>query len=260
MVSKTQIQYIRSLTIHKFRNKNRQFIVEGPKLVSELLSSKFPCDKIYALEEWINNYRDKVGSKVEIIEISQIELKKISSQKTPNQVLAVVNMHDPPKWSGSPNMKGITLLLDGISDPGNMGTIIRTSDWFGIDNIICSENCVDVYNPKVIQATMGSIFRIGIYYVEIDKYLQNLPTHLTIYGTVLDGENIYEQELEKNCIVLIGNESHGISENLIPFIKKKIRIPDYSNGKSFTAESLNVSVAAAIVIAEFRRKIGSESD
>ncbi len=167
--------------------------------------------------------------------------------------MAVVKI--PDQQEELPDMdKNLVLMLDNISDPGNLGTIIRTADWFGVQHIICSENCADVYNPKVVQATMGSIFRIKIQYKMLKKILQTLPVKIPIYGTLLDGNNIYEADLEKNGVILIGNESHGISENLFPFVTKKIRIPGYSPEKSSSAESLNASIAAAIVLAEFRRR------
>lgn len=146
----------------------------------------------------------------------------------------------------------LILMLDNISDPGNMGTIIRTADWFGVQHIICSENCVDVFNPKVVQASMGSIFRVKIHYKKSEEFLQNISVGIPIYGTLLNGKSIYETHLSRNGIILIGNESHGISTHLLPFIKSKISIPGFSKGKS--AESLNASIAASIVLAEFRRQ------
>lgn len=254
MLSKSQIQYITSLALTKHRRTNNQFIAEGPKLIDELLSSRFVCDKVYAVKDWIEKNKNKIYDDIEVFEISEQELQKISTLKTPNQVLAIVNI--PKQALGKTTMAGnnINLMLDRISDPGNMGTIIRTADWFGVQNLICSEDCVDVFNPKVVQATMGSIFRVNIHYVSPEIYLQDISTELPIYGTRLEGENLYDAELEKNCIMLIGNESHGIKENLSPFIKKYIRIPHYSIEKSSSAESLNASIAAAIVIAEHRRR------
>jgi TrmH family RNA methyltransferase len=145
-------------------------------------------------------------------------------------------------------------MLDSISDPGNLGTIIRTADWFGIQDVVCSENCVDVYNPKVVQATMGSIFRVKTHYQKLEEILRNIEYVVPVFGALLDGDNIYEADLENNGFILIGNESHGITKSLLPFVKKKIRIPVYSPEKSSSAESLNASVAAAIVLAEFRRQ------
>jgi RNA methyltransferase, TrmH family len=258
MLSKSRIQFINSLAINKYRKINRKFIAEGPKIVGELLLSGFVCEGIYALGGWIENNLTRLPKEIEIIEITEKELKRISSLKTPNQVVAVVNMPLEAPTEIPVPQENIVLLLDGISDPGNMGTIIRTADWFGIQNILCSENCVDVYNPKVVQATMGSIFRVNVNYVSPEKYLERLPKNIPVYATMLDGKNLYEAVQDKKCVLLIGNESHGISEYILPYVTKKIRIPDYSFAKSFTAESLNASVAAAIVIAEFRRKWSAE--
>ena len=253
MLSKSQIQLITSLGINKFRRINGRFIAEGPKLVQELLQSSYTAETLYATEEWIHENRPGINKDFQIIPITENELNRISCLKKPNQVLAVVKI--PDQQEELPDMdKNLVLMLDNISDPGNLGTIIRTADWFGVQHIICSENCANVYNPKVVQATMGSVFRIKIQYKMLKKILQILPVKIPIYGTLLDGNNIYEADLEKNGVILIGNESHGISENLLPFVKKKIRIPGYSPSKSSSAESLNASIAAAIVLAEFRRR------
>ena len=257
MLSKSQIQLITSLRINKFRKKNGRFIAEGPKLVQELLLSSFAAETLCATEEWIHENGSRIKKDVQLISITEKELNRISALKKPNQVLAVVKIPDQPEQL--PDMdKNLVLMLDNISDPGNLGTIIRTADWFGVQHIICSENCADVYNPKVVQATMGSIFRVKIQYQILKEILQSLPDEIPIYGTLLDGNNIYEADLEKNGVILIGNESHGISDNLLPLVKKKIRIPDYSPEKSSSAESLNASIAAAIVLAEFRRLFPQE--
>jgi len=243
--------------MNKFRKKNGRFIAEGPKLVQELLLSSFAAETLCATEEWIHENGSRIKKDVQIISITEKELNRISALKKPNQVLAVVKIPDQPNQL--PDMdKNLVLMLDNISDPGNLGTIIRTADWFGIQNILCSENCVDVYNPKVVQATMGSIFRVNVNYVSPEKYLERLPKNIPVYATMLDGKNLYEVLQDKKCVLIIGNESHGISEYLLPYVTKKIRIPDYSFAKSFTAESLNASVAAAIVIGEFSRKWSAE--
>jgi RNA methyltransferase, TrmH family len=242
------------LGMNKFRRINGRFIAEGPKLIQELLLSSYTAEALYATEEWIYENDPWINKDFPIIPVTEIELKRISALKKPNLVLAVVKI--PDQQEELPEMdKNLVLMLDNISDPGNLGTIIRTADWFGVQHIICSENCADVYNPKVVQATMGSIFRIKIQYKMLKKILQTLPVEIPIYGTLLDGNNIYEADLENYGVILIGNESHGISENLLPFVKKKIHIPDYSPEKSSSAESLNASIAAAIVLAEFRRRL-----
>jgi TrmH family RNA methyltransferase len=256
MLSKSQIQYIKSLAINKYRRLNRQFIAEGPKLIAELLTSRFVCDRIFALPEWIESYSAQIPKIINITEITEKELERISTLKTPNQVLALINIPEPADIEIPLPYENIILMLDNISDPGNMGTIIRTADWFGIHNILCSENCVDIYNPRVVQATMGSLFRVNVHYISFEKYLKGLPKNVPVYAAVLDGDNLYESELNVGYVI-IGNESHGVSQNLMPFVNKKIKIPDYPNGRSTAAESLNASVAAALVMAEFRRKTAS---
>ena len=253
MISKSQIQFIKSLTISKFRKSHRQFIAEGPKLINELANSSFKVEGIYALSSWINSNRFRFSNKTGISEVSEKELSRISGLKTPNQVLATIHMAE----NVSPESKShndLVLMLDDIRDPGNLGTIIRTADWFGIQQIICSDSCVDIYNPKVVQATMGSLFRVQVFYSNLKEYLEQMPHEQLIYGTLLEGENIYKTGLNNQGIIIIGNESKGISEDLIPFITNKITIPNYSNESPYTAESLNASTAAAIVCAEFRRQ------
>lgn len=253
MISKNQIQFIKSLTISKFRKIHKMFIAEGPKLINELANSSFKIEAIYALPSWINSNRVKFSNSPNFSEVSEKELDRISGLKTPNQVLALVHMVEniPPE---SKALKDLVLMLDDISDPGNMGTIIRTADWFGIKQILCSNTCVDMYNPKVVQATMGSLFRVRIYFTNLKEYLEQIPKKQLIYGTLLKGENIYETKLSKQGMIIIGNESHGISEDLIPFITNKITIPNYSIKSFETAESLNASIATAIVCAEFRKQ------
>lgn len=252
MISKSQIQFIKSLTISKFRKTNKQFIAEGPKLIGELAKSSFKVEGIYALAKWIEGNRNMFSNETLISEVSEKELNRISGLKTPNQVLAIVHMEEnfPPE---SKSLNELVLVLDDIRDPGNMGTIIRTADWFGIQQIICSTSCVDIYNPKVVQATMGSLFRAKVFYTSLKDYLKQLPKDQLIYGTLLEGENIYETKLSKKGMIIIGNESHGISEDLITFITNKISIPNYSAKPWDKAESLNASIATAIVCAEFRR-------
>jgi len=253
MISKNQIQFIKSLAISKFRRTHKMFIAEGPKLVNELLTSSFKIDAIYALPIWINSNQIKFSTDVDFFEVSEKELDRISGLKNPNQILAIVHMVEniPPE---SKTLNDIVLMLDDIRDPGNMGTILRTADWFGIRQIICSNTCVDMYNPKVVQATMGSLFRVKVYYTNLKAYLELLPKNHSVFGTLLEGENIYETKLSKPGVIIIGNESHGISADLIPFITNKITIPNYSIKSFDTAESLNASIATAIVCAEFRRQ------
>ena len=253
MISKSQIQFIKSLTISKFRKAHKKFIVEGPKLINELAISSFTIEGIYAQSTWIKSNRFRFPNDTQIIEVSEKELSRISGLKTPNQVLALVHMSENIQ-PDSNTFNDLVLMLDNISDPGNMGTIIRTADWFGIQQIICSDSCVDIYNPKVVQATMGSLFRVQVFYTVLKDYLEQMPHDKLIYGTLLDGEDIYQSNLKKQGIIIIGNESRGISKELIPFITNKITIPNYSFKSWDTAESLNASTATAVVCAEFRRQ------
>ncbi len=242
MISRNEVKYIQSLYHKKNRDEDGVFIAEGVKLLSELLRSDFRLKKIYALKEWI-----KQNPEVEnVIEINESELKQISNYETPNKVFAIVQKKN---IIASPDLSGkITLLLDGIQDPGNLGTIIRTADWFGIENIIATTDTADVYNPKVIQSTMGSFLRVNIIYTDLSQFLSNLPADrqgnkIPVYGAVLNGEDISELKPLRECIMAIGNESKGIRNEILSFIQNKITIPRF--GK---AESLNAAVATGIIL------------
>jgi TrmH family RNA methyltransferase len=251
MLSKNQIKYLHSLRLGKFRDLNRAFIAEGVKLIEDLLASHYNIHIIYGTPAWIESHQRLIASQEFVIEeVTEEELKKVSNLVTPNEVLAVVGY--PDTVVPSPDTSGqIILLLDRIQDPGNLGTIIRTADWFGISNIFCSTDTVDVFNPKVVQATMGSICRVNIHYVDLKEFLTGLPENWQKYGTISDGDNIYETELEFPAAVLIGNESKGISEDYFPILTHRVGIPSRSKG----AESLNASVAAGIICSEFSRRL-----
>jgi RNA methyltransferase, TrmH family len=258
MLSKAQIKHIISLQSPKFRKLQQQFIAEGPKLVSEFLNSPFKVDSIYALEEWQGEARRLAGRKgIMVTDITGIELEKISALVTPNQVLAVVNI--PPltlDWAGL--QKDLTLMLDDIRDPGNLGTIIRIADWFGISQVICSPDCVDVWNPKVVQASMGSVARVKVFYQDLKVFLEDLKEdEIPVYGTFLEGENICISKLDRKGIIIIGSESHGITPQLLPYIHERLYIPSFRSSLSpaVGAESLNASVATGIILYEFRRRI-----
>lgn len=249
MLSKNKIKLIRSLRILKFRRQLGLFIAEGPKIVGEVLNTHFIIDSIFATLEWFEeNSELDLPEKREII--SESELKKISNLKTPNEVVALVKIPMPAQF---PDIsEHLVLVLDEIKDPGNLGTIIRTADWFGIDHIICSDSCVDVFNPKVVQSAMGSVTRVPVLYTDLIKYLQSLKTSTPVYGMVLQGSNLFSSNLTKHGLIIIGSESHGISKSLFPFITNKLSIPNYADSNS--AESLNASIAAAITLAEFKRR------
>jgi RNA methyltransferase, TrmH family len=251
MLSKNQIKYLNTLRLGKFRDSNRVFIAEGVKLIDDLVISHFSIQIIYGTPAWIDSHQRLIASQEFVIqEVEEEELKKISSLVTPNEVLALVSYPDPA--IPSPDTFGnIILLLDRIQDPGNLGTIIRTADWFGIRHIFCSHDTVDVYNPKVVQATMGSICRVSVHYVDLKQQITSLGDTWKIYGTISDGENIYTAEPEFPAAILIGNESKGISEEYFPLLTYRVGIPSRSKG----AESLNASVAAGIFCSEFSRRL-----
>ncbi len=255
MLSRNQVKYLHSLRLKKFRDANRTFLAEGVKLTGELINSNLLVQKIFATPEWILENRKLVTDKdIDLQEITPQELGKISNLVTPNEVLALVSYREPTDAlpDDSPQL---ILILDRIQDPGNLGTIIRTADWFGIRQVFCSEDTADVYNPKVVQATMGSICRINVRYLEIKDLLNDLGPKWKIYGTTPDGENIYRSNLLFPAAVMIGNESQGIRGEYLPLVTGRLGIPAVSTG----AESLNASVAAGIVVSEFVRRLGPGS-
>ena len=254
MLTKNQIKYIISLQKKKFRDKNNQFVLEGDKIVIELLNSNIKIKILFATENYlnVNNIEEK---DFEITPVTEKEIKKISSQTTPQNLIAIAEI---PDFSVAKNeiITSLSIVLDDIQDPGNLGTIIRIADWFGIENIFCSKKTVDAYNPKVVQATMGAILRVNIHYIELDKLFNkytNIP-NFYIFGTFLQGENIYKTKLESNGFIIIGNESKGIKEKYEKYIDKKIQIPTYSKNTNKT-ESLNAAVATGIVCSEFKKNV-----
>ncbi len=244
MLSQAQIKYIRALQQKKYRKLHGSFVVEGEKIVAELLRSHYHIAGIFALEEWISRFSDGIPGDVGLTRVSPTELSRISGLTTPNQVVAVVSLPDQ-SFHTATDWNGLALYLDGIQDPGNLGTIIRTADWFGIDLIGCSPDTADIYNPKVIQATMGSFLRVRVIRATLSAFLGKVTKKPVIYGTSLEGENLFSSQFPESALVIIGNESKGISADLRPLIDKWIQIP----GKGQGAESLNASVAAAIVMA-----------
>ena len=254
MISKNKIKYIRSLELKKNRNKEGVFVAEGHKVVDDLLALQ-PALLIVATAEWLKG--KQLDAETEVIEVTDEELKKVSFLQHPQQVLAVFRQDqataiDSFEFSGIDTTE-LSLALDGVQDPGNLGTIIRIADWFGIEDIICSKDTVDVYNPKVVQATMGSIARVRVSYMDLKQLFEVLPPTLPVYGTLLEGNNMYSEQLSHNGIIIMGNEGKGISPQIRQFISKGLRIPNYPEGRD-TADSLNVAVATAIICAEFRRR------
>lgn len=234
MLTNSEVKYIQSLSQKKFREKEKLFVVEGVKMAQEVLESNFNVHSIYATKEWALN-----KTELDVNVIDEAQLKRISSLNTPNEVLIVVKQKtEPEKFQFKNN---ITLLLDGIQDPGNFGTIIRTVDWFGVNQIIASTDSVELYNSKVIQATMGSLFRVNVQYKNLPEIMnaENLP----VYGALLEGKSVYEMSKITEGFLIVGNESKGIRESVISKITHPITIP--RKGK---AESLNVAMATGIIL------------
>ena len=256
MISKNQIKFVHQLELKKFRKQEGLFIAEGHKVVGDLLIAGYTPKQLFATAEWIAA-NPVAGS----IEVTNDELTKLSLQQHPQQVLALFPIpQSQPKWSmvrsSSAGLQGkngqLSILLDNVQDPGNLGTIIRIADWFGIDTIFCSEGTVDAWNPKVVQATMGSIARVHLIYIDTMQLLDSLPKDFPVYGTFLDGENIYTQELSQQGLIVMGNEGNGISDAVRARVTHKLLIPDFHKGQ--TADSLNVAIATAITCSEFRRR------
>lgn len=239
MLSKNEVKYIQSLCHKKQRQEEGLFIAEGPKLINEILNSHYQVQQLYATPEWIS----KNKAIKQVLEVTADELARISQLQTPNQVLALVKM----KAAAEPDIKNqLALVLDGIQDPGNLGTIIRIADWFGITHIICSADTAELYNPKVIQATMGSFVRTHVWYVDLVTFLTQ-QKFATVYGTLLNGASIYQVEQPKAGLLIIGNEGKGIRDELMTFITHPITIPKIGG-----AESLNAAVATGIVLSYLR--------
>jgi TrmH family RNA methyltransferase len=254
LLSSSQVKHIHSLKQKKFREINRQFLAEGAKLVTEILEGSYPVYAVYAIHEWLKSNNSILSSKkIPFTEISEGEMERITALSSPSQVLAILEI---PETTVLPlGINDLVLVLDDIKDPGNLGTIIRIADWFGIHSIICSENTVDLYNPKVIQATMGSFVRVNVDYFNIPGFLSSIDPSIKIYGTFKEGENIYSDELDSRGIIVIGSESFGISPEVDEKITHRISIPSFSlDTDKNHAESLNASIATAIVCSEFRRR------
>lgn len=241
MLSKSKIKLIQSLRLKKFRKENGLFVIEGEKPVEEIYHSNYKIRELFFVQKpsWL------VDDGIDALEISEAELKKISSLSTPNNVLAIVEMPEV-RLSKTIYTQELVLAFEDIRDPGNLGTIIRTADWFGIKTIFCSNESVDCFNQKVVQSTMGSITRVNVHYVDLAI---EIPKFENSYITVLDGENVKEVKKSKRGIIIFGNESNGVSQELVELSKTKLTI-----SKIGGAESLNVATAAAIFMYEFSGK------
>ena len=275
MISKNLTKFIRSLELKKNRQREGLFLAEGPKVVADLMTA-FHARHIVATEQWLSQHQSDLDSfagdarmeGTEVHIVNDEELRRVSLLQHPQQVLAVMEM---PATDDTPAIIAPTdtlfLALDGIQDPGNLGTIIRIADWFGISTLICSQNTADAYNPKVVQATMGSLARVSIRYVDLPGYLSRLPEGTPVYGTFLDGNDIYGERLTPSGIVVMGNEGNGISTEVAQWVNRRLLIPCFTpmdaplahNGRlqpSLTTrpDSLNVAVATAVTCSEFRRR------
>ena len=262
MISKNQIKYVHQLEQKKYRKQEGLYIAEGHKVVGDLLRAGFIPKHLYATEKWLYENRLLIlTSPVSPIKVSEQDLRRLSLQQHPQQVLALFPLPQSNfQFSivrsalplGSSKNSQLSIVLDGVQDPGNLGTIIRIADWFGISTIICSDDTVDAWNPKVVQATMGSIARVNIIYTNLPDFLDTLPPDYPVYGTLLDGDNIYTQTLTPHGLIVMGNEGNGISDDVRERITHSLLIPDFHDGE--TADSLNVAIATAITCSEFRRR------
>jgi RNA methyltransferase, TrmH family len=241
MISRGESNYIKTLSNKKQRDIEGLFVVEGQKCVGELIESHWPIKKIYATKQYYN-----FDSLKNVVEVSDIEMQKISNLNTPSQVLALAHTKPNSPIINNLNNKGLVILLDEIQDPGNFGTIIRLADWYNVSTIICSPNCVDFYNSKVIQSTMGSFTRVEVYYQNLEHTIAS--SNLPVFGAVLNGTDITSVNItnSKDFFLLIGNEGKGIAANLLPFINNSITIKKF--GK---AESLNAAIATGIILSHF---------
>lgn len=247
MISKNLIKLIKSLEQKKYRKREKLFVAEGPKVVGDLMALMAP-QRIIATSEW---YKEKKIS--EDVVVTEDEIRKVSFLQHPQDVLALFGLPEMEELPVEQLRDHLTLALDDVQDPGNLGTIIRLADWFGIEHILCNQGTADAYSPKVVQATMGSIARVKLHYTNLAEYLEQLQDAVPVYGTFLDGNNLYAEKLSPSGIIIMGNEGNGISEQVERYVTKRLLIPSYPAERP-TAESLNVAIATAITCAEFRRK------
>ena len=248
MLSKATLKLIKSLEMKKHRKESGLFVAEGGKTVNDLIACGFIAEKVIATKEWSMNNVLKGG--IEAIEVSVEEMNKASFLRTPQGVLAIFRQPTYTIDKDAP-VKRLCLALDDVQDPGNLGTIIRIADWFGIEEIFCSNGCADAFSPKTVQATMGAIGRVKVFYTDLPEFLSEIRDKAPVYGTFLDGEDMYTKELCNNGIILMGNEGNGIGNACAGHVSERIFIPNYPAERA-TSESLNVSMATAIICSEFR--------
>ena len=254
MISKSKSKFVISLQKKKIRDDEQLYVIEGDKLVKEFLAAGITFRSLIAKPEFIGSLPSDMNSLVDEMEsVTYEELKQISTLKTPHNALGVIPM-PVRSLNTSEIFSELSVAIDCVQDPGNLGTIIRAAGWFGIKNIICSENSVDVYNPKVIQASMGALLHVNVFYTDLVKLCgQAKVSNIPIFGSVLDGESIYIHKLDNKGVILLGNESKGISDELVPFITDRIMIPRFGTAEH-GIDSLNVGMAASVVFSEFRRR------
>ena len=250
MIGKNTIKRIAALQQKKFRWEQELFVAEGERLVDDILNSGIEVESLFFTSRWKQDVTKKT---FDMVEVSELEMKRMSSLTTSTPVLAVVKM---PKYNLNPEdlTNKLTIALDDIQDPGNLGTIIRLADWFGVKNVVCSTNTVDVYSPKVVQATMGAIARVKVHYVDLNSFLEQVSAAgIMVYGTFMAGQNIYTTKLTNSGVVVMGNEGNGISSEIEKLVSQRLTIPNFSSDES-TSESLNVAMATAVVCSEFCRR------
>lgn len=251
MLSKNDIKIIKSLELKKFRTEKGLFVAEGHKTVGEFLG-RFECILLVATQDWLDSRKSIPAQRIETVTAD--ELKRASLLQNPQNVLAVFRIPANDISLSDAAAGNLVLALDDIQDPGNLGTIVRIADWFGIKDIFCSKGTADIYNPKAVQATMGALARVNVHYTDLKQSLDSLPAKVPVYGTFLEGEIIYDTTLSANGVIIMGNEGNGISNEIKQAVTRKLYIPNWPQGAP-TSESLNVAIATAVVCSEFRRRL-----
>lgn len=250
MLSKAKVKYLRSLELKKYRNESNVFVAEGNKLVADMMFA-FECELILAKPSWMATQGDIPAG--ELLEAGEEDIRKVSFLKNPQDVFAVFKR---PAWrlEEADPARSLVLALDGIQDPGNLGTIIRLADWFGIEHLVCSPDTADAFSPKTVQATMGALAHVKVHYTDLSAYLKvQAGRQVPLFGTFLDGRDLYAEELSENGVIVMGNEGNGIRPEIGELVSRKLYIPSFPPERE-TSESLNVAIATAVVCAEFRRR------
>lgn len=247
MISKAKLKYIHSLELKKNRKAEGVFVAEGPKLVEDLIQTFTPL-YICATSDWLASHPN-----IQADEITEEDLKRASFQEHPQQVFAVFRQQVDCIDSFDVVNDELCIALDDVQNPGNLGTIVRLADWFGIEHIFCSQGCADIYNPKVVQSTMGAIARVKVHYCDLPEMIKTLPKGCPVYGTFLDGDDLYSKPLSQHGLIVMGNEGNGVSAEVRELVTERLFIPNYPKGRD-TSESLNVAIATAVICAEFRRR------